>query len=148
MFECGLEIAAGGLRATASGVAVGPLVFVLEGEAFPEEGWRDFPVVVLGWFGQAVAGLPESGAVAVPLMDGPYELRLTSTDGSVQVEGIRRRRTGEDVVVRCGVDLAGLRVIYLDVARATLAEAELLPGASEDDTLALAAAVERVMAMP
>lgn len=60
------------------------VVFVeADGTAFPEKGWNDFPVVVLGWWARAVRdvldGAPES---LCQFMDGPFSFSVQASSDS------------------------------------------------------------------
>ena len=55
----------------------GTLFVELGGNAFPDAGWSDFPVVVLGWWVRAALALQRTGApTSFMFMDGPFELEL------------------------------------------------------------------------
>lgn len=48
----------------------------LDGSAFPTADWRDFGIVILGWWAEALVALDAGDCTAATLrfMDGPYEL--------------------------------------------------------------------------
>jgi hypothetical protein len=65
------------------GSITGPVFLRFEGGAYPEEGWNDFPVVILGWWLEGIAAFLNDGSQSFSgrFMDGPYEFtvrRLTS----------------------------------------------------------------------
>ncbi len=65
------------LRRSAKGSITGTLFVEVGGQAFPESGWSDFPVVVLGWWLRAVLALQKTNAPASCMfMDGPFECEL------------------------------------------------------------------------
>lgn len=72
---------------------VGRLEVHVGDDIFPEEGWSDFVVVVLGWFAQAADNLNEKNAVVVDFMDGPFELKMTAAGDTVQLRAGTRNRT-------------------------------------------------------
>lgn len=59
------------------GGITGVLFVVANGTAFPEKGWNDFPVVVLGWWAQAVRGVLDGAREGVcQFMDGPFSFSV------------------------------------------------------------------------
>ena len=63
------------------GVVTGGLWLAVDGQAFPEADWNDFPLVVLGWWAEAVADLLNGGPSRELLfMDGPYLAATAATD--------------------------------------------------------------------
>jgi hypothetical protein len=70
------------------GSITGPVFLRFEGGAYPQEGWNDFPVVILGWWLQGIASFLNDGSQSFlgRFMDGPYEFtvrRLTSQKAEV-----------------------------------------------------------------
>ncbi len=109
-------------RCSPRGAVTGPIYLRLPNACFPEEGWDDFPVVLLGWWAQALARLASGGGGAEKLqfMDGPYFVTLDRAgDGDirfqcvseqgrrqVEAEGLVSRAALEDQVRRAGLTLA------------------------------------------
>ena len=62
-----------------NGTVTGVIFIELDGEAIPDAGWSDFPVIVLGWWVDAFLQLsePKRRQVRWLFMDGPFELMLT-----------------------------------------------------------------------
>jgi len=72
-----------------SGAIVGSVWIRTQGEnhmVFPEAGWTDFPVVILGWWLNEIVALVSGHATEATcsFMDGPFEFRLTAS-GDVQL---------------------------------------------------------------
>jgi hypothetical protein len=88
------------LRITKSGAVLGAIWLRSKddpGLVFPEAGWSDFPVVILGWWLREIETLLRSAAVEATcsFMDGPFEFSLKSS-GELQ---LRERRTSGAVAV-------------------------------------------------
>ena len=75
-----------------SGAVVGEIWLRLESPplAFPQDGWTDFPVVVLGWWLHEVEALIQKASIEARclFMDGPFEFAL---NGSGEVRMGERR---------------------------------------------------------
>jgi hypothetical protein len=70
------------LYRSSSGSITGEIYFSVDGAAFPEEKWSDFPVVILGWWLEALGALRAGERrVELDFMDGPYTLRVSSDSG-------------------------------------------------------------------
>ncbi len=68
------------------GSPVAGVVFFRLGDLdFPESGWTDFPVVILGWWCQSLSRALAGGASCVVLefMDGPFEVRVSGPIATV-----------------------------------------------------------------
>lgn len=70
------------------GSITGPVFLRFEGGAYPEEGWSDFPVVILGWWLEGITAFLNDGSQSFTgrFMDGPYEFtlrRLTSQTAEI-----------------------------------------------------------------
>ena len=63
----------------------------IDGTAFPDGEWTDFPVVVLNWWITAVleASRKENGDFKLLFMDGPYAVNCHKEGGHVHLVGIR-----------------------------------------------------------
>jgi hypothetical protein len=79
---------------TASGAVVAPLWLEIGDVKFPEVGWYDFPVPVLGWWIEALRELVSSTSDEATLrfMDGPFEVRLTRSGALATAAFLRRER--------------------------------------------------------
>ena len=70
------------------GSITGPVFLRFEGGAYPEEGWRDFPVVILCWWLEGITAFLNDGSKSFTgrFMDGPYEFtvrRLSSQTAEI-----------------------------------------------------------------
>lgn len=56
----------------------GVIFLYVEGEAYPEKDWLDFPVIILGWWADALLQLedPTRHKVKWQFMDGPFGLNI------------------------------------------------------------------------
>ena len=59
-------------------LVVGPIWLELDGQTFPDDGWDDFPVVILGWWLNAVKPLiaNEGTECECLFMDGRYKFKV------------------------------------------------------------------------
>jgi hypothetical protein len=64
------------------GNVTGVIYMELESRALPERGWSDFPVIILGWWVEALLQLevPTRRNVLWQFMDGPHSLTLTKAE--------------------------------------------------------------------
>ena len=51
--------------------------------AFPDRGWSDFVVVVIGWWLDAVYGLDTVKTAELDYMDGPYCMRVSALGNGI-----------------------------------------------------------------
>ena len=67
------------------GNVTGVIFLELHDGAFPGRGWSDFPVIILGWWADALLQLeaPTRREVQWLFMDGPHYVTLTKTAGTV-----------------------------------------------------------------
>ncbi|MBB5783898.1 hypothetical protein [Nonomuraea jabiensis] len=71
---------------------MGPIWLEGDGEGFPEVGWTDFPVVILGWWLSALTtGKPGESTAELAFMDGPWEAGLRLRGGECHAS-LRRSR--------------------------------------------------------
>jgi hypothetical protein len=92
---------ASALHRSATGSITGPLFLEIGGDAFPEPGWNDFPVVVLGWWIRAVLDLQRTGASCTCMfMDGPFEFELKRASPSAWELRLVERSVAAVQVVR------------------------------------------------
>lgn len=82
------------VRVGADGTATGVIYWDVEGAQFPEAGWNDFVVVILGWWLQDVIALlrGETKDVALDFMDGPFSVLLRVDNEHVAVHFVDRSR--------------------------------------------------------
>ena len=103
-----------------SGSVTEVIFLELEGSAFPERRWSDFPVIILGWWTHAWLQLevPSRREVQWRFMDGPYAATLTKGAGTV--------RSAQ--VYTCLLEAAERVVAHCDEGRMTSRDLELLRG--------------------
>jgi hypothetical protein len=91
------------LSRSATGSITGPLSVEIDGDPFPEPGWNDFPVVVLGWWLRAVLALKRTGVgTSCTFMDGPFEFELKQLQPRAWELLLLERRVADVQVVRSG----------------------------------------------
>jgi hypothetical protein len=87
-----------GLEMGHRSLILGGAYVVIGDVPFPEEGWSDFPVVILAWWLEAAARLLEAPYTAECcfFMDGPYHFELIDHGGdSWRVRYFESRAAGE-----------------------------------------------------
>ena len=95
----------GALRRSAKGSITGALFLEIEGRAFPEPDWNDFPVVVLAWWIRAALVLQRTNAPASCLfMDGPFEWRVSLAGPGAWAVTLLDRHDAVRVVLSACVD--------------------------------------------
>ncbi|WP_146210018.1 hypothetical protein [Vitiosangium sp. GDMCC 1.1324] len=94
------------LTRASSGSITGVLFLRGDGAAFPEEGWSDFPVVVLAWWLEALEGLRSGRAASAScrFMEGPFSVEVARRGVEFLLRGQRDGRRVE-VLVEERVDL-------------------------------------------
>jgi len=133
------------VRRTSGGSVVGPLELRFGEQVFPQPGWSDFVLVVLGWLVDALERVDANEEVSVSFMDGPFELALAKDGDRVRVHGVERRRQG-------AVDVLVASVDWAQWARSSIASGEQVVESFDDeaedhDRDALEAAVVRLRAL-
>ena len=101
------------------GAVTGAVYFEVDGEAFPDEGWSDFVVVVLSWWCEALAELGRGASPTLRFMDGPYAVEVEPDGGSVVVS-LRFLRDGDEARGPATLPAAELRWQVLGAARQLL----------------------------
>ena len=104
---------------------IGKIWVELDGHAFPEQGWWDFPIVILGWWMRAAAELNGRHQRAeFVIMDGPYRVEPALDGSEVKALAYRDTLQGRVPVVRFTLALRSLQTELLAAARASLAWCE------------------------
>jgi len=123
-----------------SGNVTGVIFLELEGSAFPERGWSDFPVIILCWWTDAWLQLevPTRREVQWRFMDGPHAATLTKAEGgtvrSTQVY-TSLLEAGERVIAHC--DQNGMTSRDLELLRGNVSRLKANPRSAEDAGFAL-----------
>lgn len=91
-----LKIQLDEVRVSQSGIVTAPIYFCVEDRFFPEEGWSDFPLIVLSWWLDEIAGGAEKSVF--PFMDGPFEINSLRVGDDIQLSGVWRRKMGDRVI--------------------------------------------------
>ncbi len=120
------ETMSGGAR----GVVTGGLAIRVGDRWFPEAGWNDFVVVVLGWWCREAAALASGVPVDLRFMDGDCRLAVRPVGGGrVSVRGLIR---GAEAMGERDVSAADLVEAIYRAGRAVLAACNALGWASPD----------------
>jgi len=124
---------AGGMTAYEDGAVTGVVYWRAGQIAFPEEGWDDFVVIVLGWWARSLREFAggQVDETRLDFMDGPFWLRLVREGALVHVECVDWGR-GASVVGEFRVSEARLTSAVLTAAEAVLAECRSRGVVSED----------------
>jgi hypothetical protein len=113
------------LERTERGSIVGRVWLVLDDYAFPERGWSDLIVVVLGWWIEELLQIQsEETTMTLLFMDGPYSVRLRApAEGDLWSVSLLRDRGPIDARREAAgsVKLTELRTAVVSVAREVLA---------------------------
>jgi hypothetical protein len=115
-----------------SGTITGPIWLRHDGyderrAGFPEPGWSDFPVVVLGWWLTALGALRSGAATQATclFMDGPFEITVTDAGGPLwRVQCVRRNADSEGVFADLVTSRDSLLGSITAAAEAALAECD------------------------
>jgi hypothetical protein len=77
------------------GSITGVLFVVSDGTVFPEQGWSDFPVVVLGWWARAVCEVMDGAREGVcQFMDGPFSFSVQASSDRAWTVRLLGKRHG------------------------------------------------------
>jgi hypothetical protein len=90
------------------------IIFLTDGaRSFPEAGWYDFPITILGWWLEALGELSRSGQTAsCRFMDGPFQFRISvGSDSTWLIEFLERddAQTAWSKPVNAGAFVSSLR---------------------------------------
>lgn len=109
-------------QSPSGGNVTGVIFLQLETGPYPEEGWSDFPVIILGWWTEAHLKIAKRAAreVVRRFMDGPYAATFSRADApavGLEYEKVKRSllEAAEKVIAHCAEhkmsnpDLAVLR---------------------------------------
>jgi hypothetical protein len=97
---------------TAAGAVTGKLHVEFDGVCFPDDGWWDFPLVVLGWWLDALGSDQD---FELRFMDGPYRVAGSRTGGDVRLRLLRSGSSG-DVEVAAGTADASTVLAEIEAA--------------------------------
>lgn len=107
------------LESTSDGRTVGPIHICLDGGAFPESGWWDFPCVVLASWIQTVSS--GSSEFELTFFDGPMRIACARQARSVSLKGWTETGLGIEQRFDSQVDAALFEGEILRVATAVVA---------------------------
>lgn len=121
-----VEIDEESIERSEKGSITGSIWLKMDDTAFPEQGWNDFIVVVLGWWtneaAALIAGTKRRGELV--FMDGPFSVEVSAEGERWKVECNRRRRNGKTLEHRATIGVS-------DVAAALVRAADTVLGRCE-----------------
>lgn len=105
------------LEKSGYGSITGEIYFQFENFYFPERGWNDFVVVLLGWWIKSAETLEVSSVgttVEFLFMDGPFYVRGVKTDAAVvTLTFLRRKIEGFEILASKDIEIVGLKTATL-----------------------------------
>jgi hypothetical protein len=117
-----------------SGSITGSIWLQTDDVAFPEQGWNDFVVVILGWWtneaAALVAGTKKRGELM--FMDGPMSVAISAEGDRWKLECNRRRRNGTTLEHRATVDVSDVAAALVRAADIVLERCEVENWKSSD----------------
>jgi hypothetical protein len=123
MVGCHLKVENSSIRETASGTFTGTVYFVVDDIQFPELGWNDFLVVVLGWWISEFRRmyLEEQASGELDFMDGPFRIEITiRSDRQLALCGIHYGSGNPHVAFTSFIDAKSFGREILFAAKQTL----------------------------
>ena len=114
------------LRLGINGTITGEIYVANNGHYFPEKGWNDFPVIILGWWVNSFLGYIKSDLSAFEFcfMDGPYKLvYFESLEGTLELHSCRQYTDADEKHYLCHVSKAEVQTMLLKACRKLLREA-------------------------
>jgi len=96
-----INVVDGTIERTAAGGIHGCVFLEVGDQRFPDEHWRDFVVVLLGWWCRALSRCLEGdpGPIDIHFMEGPYLVELGhASSGTLRLALVERGRVRRTVV--------------------------------------------------
>jgi hypothetical protein len=97
-----------------AGAITGVICLKTESAAFPDPSWNDFPVILLGWWFEALSSLRKTKAktASCRFMDGPFYFDVRRVDSRLAIQCFRQRKPRDILVLEATSEersfLAGL----------------------------------------
>ena len=119
MIDARIVVEPSTMRPTKGGPVTGSIWIDLGRQQFPENGWNDFVVVVLGWWASAADRLlsGESDQEAVNFMDAPYRVHVTRSSADAWNVVLLDRR-GSEEGREVGKEIVSSRSLIESIVRA------------------------------
>ncbi len=107
---------------------------VVGGQPFPDDSWRDFPVIVLAWWLDGVLQIRDgASSVENSFMNGPFEFAVAALDDKITLSPRKRRVQGSEPV---GNDVEMPAIEYRDevvrAAEALIRELDMRSAGGKD----------------
>lgn len=129
-----VEIDQESIEKSENGSITGSLWLQMDETAFPEQGWNDFVVVVLGWWtneaAALIAGTKRRGEFM--FMDGPFSVDISPEGERWKLECNRRRRNGKTLEHRGTVDVSEVAAALIRAADSAIERCEKAHWKSSD----------------
>ncbi|MCP4256384.1 MAG: hypothetical protein GY774_02525 [Planctomycetes bacterium] len=99
------------------GMTTGEIWFEIGEDAFPEESWNDFVVIILSWWIESlnnfIIGVMKE--IEFSFMDGPFTIvGSQNPDGLIYLKAVEERLKGEECRITFISDVATLKSILLN----------------------------------
>ncbi len=121
-----VEIDEESIEKSANGSITGSIWLQMDDAAFPEQGWNDFVVVILGWWTNEAAALIAGTKTRGELMfmDGPLSVAISAEGERWKLECNRRQRSGRTLEHRATVEVSDVAAALIRAADAVLQRCE------------------------
>lgn len=131
----------GPLTETHSGELTARISVSVDDWCFPEAEWRDFVLVLLGWWASAIRDLHVHGSAVLNFMDGPFQVRLNQEPGDgVLAEFVSRTARGSVTERVAATTRQQLAVAVSAAARSAADMARVMERTADANQLEAAAA--------
>jgi hypothetical protein len=109
-----------------SGNILCKVYFCIGEKTFPDNGWSDFTVIILGWWIEELSKLKNgSKTFSLSFMDGPlYVKGFLKGNDIVELEFTRERQNKDEVIFCAVCDIKQLKVTIYRAARELINELE------------------------
>lgn len=102
------------------------IYFRVDDKVFPDEGWTDFTVIILGWWLEELSQLEinkRRSSFKLNFMDGPlFVSGLIEADNTVNLEFAKERLARKEVFFQAKCELSQLKLAVLDAANGLIKE--------------------------
>lgn len=107
-----------------SGNILSKVYFRIGEQIFPDEGWSDFTIIILGWWIEELSNLKVgSKTFRLSFMDGPlYVKGFLRGSNLVELEFNRERKNKDEVIFYAGCDIEQLKVTIYKAAKELIKE--------------------------
>lgn len=115
---------------------IGELYLKVENFCFPEEGWNDFVVVVLGWWQKTIMNIRNSKIGTThefDFMDGPLFVKSTKiSEDTMELEFTKEKSDSRQIFFTCVCKISQFQEAILNVTKKLLMELKSRKWHSDD----------------